>query len=306
MSTVYVHADDFGYTLNTSKDIIECIKNNNLDSFSIICNTTGFDDSIKLLYDTIPTLVKLPKIAVHINIVEGYSLSNSSFLSNNGIINTSWLKLLFSYFSTNKRNVEDQLEKEIVLQIEKVKNVYEKCLEIAKNNNVQYEQHGLRIDSHVHTHAIPVVFNALTRAINTNEYNVENIRNPKEPILPFILSVKNIFSYKPTNVIKNIVLNIFSHRIDKYCDENQMTKTFMWGLIMSGKMDYERINNIYSNMYKKAKDNNRNLEILFHPGKAMKNEYSNELNKENMDSFNTTINRTIEKNTVDRIKNIIK
>ena len=43
---VDIHADDYGYSLNTSKDILDCIKADNLDSFSIICNMPAFEESM--------------------------------------------------------------------------------------------------------------------------------------------------------------------------------------------------------------------------------------------------------------------
>lgn len=47
------HVDDYGYTLSTSRDIIECIREDKIDGISIICNTSNFDDSMNLLYENI-------------------------------------------------------------------------------------------------------------------------------------------------------------------------------------------------------------------------------------------------------------
>ena len=78
---VDIHADDYGYTLNTSRGMLSCM--DNLDSVSIICNTSYFEKSMELLYESIPDMKKLPKLAVHLNLVEGFSCDGS-------ILNKGW------------------------------------------------------------------------------------------------------------------------------------------------------------------------------------------------------------------------
>ena len=72
---VDIRADDYGYTLNTSKEMLSCI--DSLDSISIICNTSYFEESMAMFYKTIPNMKSLPKLAVHLNIVEGFSYDGS-------------------------------------------------------------------------------------------------------------------------------------------------------------------------------------------------------------------------------------
>ena len=40
MTKIDIHADDYGYSLAVSRDILECMKAGCLDSISIICNTS--------------------------------------------------------------------------------------------------------------------------------------------------------------------------------------------------------------------------------------------------------------------------
>lgn len=286
---VDIHADDFGYSLNTSKDILDCMKKGCLDSVSLICNTNAFEESVNLLYEEIPSLPFLPKISCHLNFPEG----------NGDILPLSWSKLFLSNSS-----IKDELKKEIKKQLDAANDVIEKCIEIADKNNIKYTQRGLRIDSHVHTHPIPVVWNSLVEVLNEGKYNVEYIRNPKEPIIPFI---KNIgLSYGIVNIIKNRILMLLSKKIDKYCESHNMNKMYMWGLCMSGHMDFDRIKKVYKDMYDYAKKHNRNLELLFHPGIALESEYSEELNKDYFKNANCSINRKIEKDAVLRIKEIVR
>lgn len=288
---VDIHGDDYGYSINTSKDILECMKKGCLDSISIICNTYAFEESIKMLYDAIPSLPFLPLISVHINLPEGKGK----------ILPLSWSKLFLS-----SNSIKNDLKKEIKIQIDTVNEVIENCVEIAKKNNISFKQKGLRIDSHIHTHPIPIVWKSLIEVIEEEKYNIEYIRNPKEPILPFIKHIDLIGSYGLINIIKNRILMLYSNKIDKYCDKHNLNKMYMWGLAMSGHMDFDRIKKIYVDMYEYADTRGRNLEILFHPGMALKDEYSDEMNKDYFKNANLSNNRHIEKQTVLKIREIVR
>lgn len=296
--TIDIHADDYGYSLNTSKDILECIKEEKLDSISIITNTHCFNESMNMLYDAIPTFSYLPCMSIHINLVEG--------IFNNRFLPTSWVKLFLSSYSPKRKKIKRTIKDEISSQLLNGSEAIYKCLDIAKKNNITCKQKGIRIDSHMHTHSIPIVWECLKEVLEENKIIVEYIRNPKEPIIPFTSKTDLLFSYKPTNLVKNIILNLFSKKIDKYCEEMAIEKEYMWGLIMSGSMDFNRVNKLFPSMHRYANDNERNLEILFHPGYALDNEYSKELNDNNFKSFNNSINRHIEKDTVKRINEIVK
>ena len=53
------YVDDYGYTPSTSKDIIECIREDEIDGISIMCNTSNFDDLMNLLYENIKCFKRL-------------------------------------------------------------------------------------------------------------------------------------------------------------------------------------------------------------------------------------------------------
>ena len=289
-----IHADDFGYSLNTSKDIIECVKSGNLNSFSIICNTSHFDDCMEYLYNEIPSFDYLPLISVHINLPEGFSTSKS--------LPMSWGKLFINSY-LNKNKLKKEIKKEIKNQIEKTWGAIKKCIEIAEQNNVEVKQNGLRLDSHVHTHLIPVVWESMIEVIEENNYDVEFIRNPKEPLKPF--KVDSLLSYGVANILKNRILMTYSGKVDDYCEKHGLNKMYMWGLTMSGHMDFARIKKIYPKMIEYCEERNRDLEILFHPGLALEDEYSKEMNANYFKDFNSSKNRNIEKDSVLRIKEVI-
>lgn len=293
---VDIHADDYAYSMNTSIDMLECMKQGKLDSFSIICNTVYFDECVELLKKEIPNLPFLPKISVHLSFPEGNGVTD--------LLPISWGKLFLSSYSFSRNKVKEKLKQEIRWQINKTQEAINECLAIAKNNNVIYSQNGIRIDSHIHTHPIPVVWDALIEVIEEDKMNIEYIRNPKEPILPFIKKISLLSSYGIVNMIKNRILMFYSRKIDRYCDLHKIDKMYMWGLMMSGKMDYDRVKTLFEDVEVYSMNRNRNLELLFHPGKANSDEYSKEMNPDYFKNANTSQNRCIEKNTVMNIDDI--
>lgn len=292
-----IHADDYAYSINTSKDMLECMEAGNLDSFSIICNTTHFDESMELLYAKIPTLKFLPYISIHLNLPEGKGVTD--------LLPISWAKLFLSSYSFSRNSVKEKLKKELKWQIDTTQKAIEKCIKIAKDNNIECHQKGIRLDSHIHTHPIPVVWQALTEVIEEEKYDIEYIRNPKEPIMPFLKKKELLSTYGIVNMIKNRILMFYSNKIDRYCDLHKIGKMYMWGLMMSGHMDFDRVKAVYPQMSKKAQEDKRKLELLFHPGRASEDEYSSEMDPNYFRDSNLSENRHIEKNAVMNIKDII-
>ena len=70
---------------------------------------------------------------------------------------------------------------------------------------------------------------------------------------------------------------------------------YLWGLVMSGKMDSERIKTLYSKIHSMSLRDGRSLEILFHPGQMKPEEMTREIPKESADSFYLSAGRNIEK-----------
>ena len=304
-NNVDIHADDYALTINTSKELLDLMKEGLLDSVSIIANMSCFDECVDMLYKAIPSLPFLPLISVHLNFVEGKSLSlDDGLLAKNGMMSLSWTEVFFSSFTSKRIVLKEELKKEMKAQIDKVDAVVKKSIEIAKANNIPYKQGKIRIDSHQHIHSLPLVWNSLMETIKDNDYEIEYIRNPKEPFWVFVSKTNLWKTYRPVNFIKNILLNFFSYQEDKYCDSHNLNKMYMWGLVMSGKMDIDRIKELYPDMLNKANKDNRTLEILFHPGYTPEYEINNELAKDAVIDFYNNENRKIENIAVKNIKGI--
>ena len=270
MSRPDIHADDYALTLNTSKDMLECMRAGKLDSISIVPNMLSFEPCMELLYGEIPHLPFLPCMSVHLD----------------------------SCLPGKRRKIKPQLKREIKAQLKQTQEAIEKCMAIAKEAGVSCKQKGLRIDSHQHAHMIPVVWEAILEAVAEEGYRVEYIRNSREPLGVFLTDVSLYRTYRPINFVKNRLLAFYAGRADRYCDENGIPRMYLWGLVMSGRMDRERIEKLYGKMLKKANKDRRNLEILFHPGITLPEEVTPEIAKEAVEEFYMRKDRHVEKEAV--------
>ncbi len=299
-----IHADDYALTPHTSQDMLACIKAGKLDSISIVPNMSCFRECMELLKEAIPTLPFLPVMSVHLDFVEGKCLAGAKEVpllakEENGLIGLSWGSLwILSYFPGKRAKAKRQLKKEIKAQIAVVQKEIDACMETAKQNQIPCAQKGLRIDSHQHAHMIPIVWEALLEVIEEEKYEVEYIRNSKEMFGAFVSETSLWKTYRPINFVKNRLLAIYSHRADRYAKEHQMESMYLWGLIMSGHMDYARIDKLFGKVAKKAKKDGRVLEILFHPGITLPEEVTEELGKDAAEDFYLLPDRHIEKEAV--------
>jgi predicted glycoside hydrolase/deacetylase ChbG (UPF0249 family) len=304
MTKIDIHADDYALTVNTSKDMLECMRAGKLDSISIVPNTSAFDECMELLYQEIPALPFLPLLSVHLDFVEGMSLAGHEAVplltgKNSDLMGLSWGGLFkLSYLPGKRVEAKRQLKQEIRAQIQKTQASAEKCMEIARQAGVPCAQKGLRIDSHQHAHMIPVVWDALREVLSEEKYPVEYIRNSKEVLGVFLSEPALWRTYRPINFVKNRILALYSHKVDRYFEANDMQQMYLWGLVMSGHMDAERIKKLHGKMTDKADRDGRTLEILFHPGIALPEEVSAELGDEAAEEFYLSENRRIEKAAV--------
>ncbi len=294
-----IHADDYALSVKTSKDILELMQDGVFDSISIIPNNNCYDECMDLLKKRIEKLPFLPRMSVHINLVEGLNLSDCSR-------NFGWKELFFASCNPFRRNgIKEELKREISAQLKKGNSGIMECMDIARHTGVTCAQEHLRIDSHQHTHMIPVVKDALLECIKENNYEVEYIRNSKEPLIPFLQAGSLIPGYSLSNLIKNRVLWFFSRGWDKYELRINHTRMYLWGLVMSGKMDRDRLEKLYSSVVTNSVNNNRNLEILFHPGRMDLDELCDYIPIKTANDFYLSVNRDVEKDGSRKAKELM-
>lgn len=303
-----IHADDYALTVNTSKDMLSCMQAGRLDSISIVPNMSCFEECMEMLYEQIPELPFVPLMSVHLDFVEGRSLAGKRetpllVKGDTGLMGLSWGGLFkYSYLPGKRGQVKTQLKREIKAQIARTKKAIDKCVEIAGEHGIACKQEGLRLDSHQHAHMIPVVWEAVLEVVREEGLELSYIRNSKEVLGVFLSERTLIKTYRPINFVKNRLLSLYSHKVDRYYKAHGMEQMYLWGLVMSGRMDRDRIERLYPKMARKAARDGRVLEILFHPGITLPEEATQEIAREAAESFYLSEDRHVEKEAVLQIK----
>ncbi len=302
-----IHADDYALTVNTSRDMLACMEKGQLDSISIVPNMSCFETCMEMLYAQIPTLPFVPLMSVHLDFVEGRCLAGAGQVPLLADRATSLMKLswggLFALSCQRwkKGAAKEQLRAEIRAQIEAVNVAVKRALEIAAAAGVACGQKGIRIDSHQHAHMIPVVWEALIEVIAEEGYTVEYIRNSREMLKEFVMKPSLWRTYRPVNFVKNRLLFLYSRKVDRYGAAHGMERMYLWGLVMSGHMDYERIKALYPQIAARAEKEGRTLEILFHPGLTLPEEVTEEMGEEAAKDFYLRPDRHVEMEAVGKI-----
>ncbi len=184
MNNLIFNSDDFGSSVEVNLAILEGHSNGVITSTCILANGEFYKQGIEEVLPEIPAIGR----GVHLNIIEGKSLTKPSmFTDSDGIFNKGYL--YFLYNSSDKKLLA-QIEDEFRAQIEK----------ILSDTEVDH------INSHVHTHGIPNIFNLVVRL--ALEYNIKNIRLQYER--PYFVINKLLSPKYPINLVKVGLLNSFS------------------------------------------------------------------------------------------------
>lgn len=214
-----LNADDFGLSIENNQAILEGYSKGLLTSASLCANTTGYNDAINNVLSKCPDL----GIAVHLNIMEGKALTDCNLLTDNdGNFNKG-----YSYLLLNRKNKKllKQIENEFEAQIIKIKNDIE---------NIDH------IDSHVHTHAIPEIFEITCKL--ATKYNIKYVRTQFEKLY-FIPKINKHLNFNYLlNLVKIALLQYFT-KINRKTLEKYSLKSndFILGVGYTGMMDSDTI-----------------------------------------------------------------
>ena len=243
---IYFCADDYGISKSSNTRIEECLKNGVLNKISVLPNSDALDFKQRLLGENV-------KLSLHLNLIEGYPLSKkedvSLIVSDKGFFKYSFIGLFFLSIFGNRSLLEKQLYNEIKMQIDFWK-------------KEMGEETPILVDSHQHTHMIPLVFKTLMRVIKEENVEVEYIRIPAEPILPYIKSPSLYFKFRPIGLIKQWLLKFLKFVNRKELKKANIKSALFMGIMFSGQLTEDKINKLLP-YYKKQ---NENIEIAFHPG----------------------------------------
>lgn len=294
MHTIERHADDYALSPNTSEDILQCIRAGKLDSISVVTNMSCYEaDAVRYLQEC-GKWEKQPLLTIHLNFMEGHCTADqdkvSHLINKQGMLNLSWGKLLFwNYSPKDYQMIKQELKEEIKAQTDLF------CRYFGREKY-------LRFDGHQHTQMIPIVYRALLEVIEEQGYQTEYIRVTREPIIPYLKCVKLWKTYRPVNLIKNLLLNFYAPGLEKRLKKASYLVDCrpmnLWGVVLSGRMDLERVRRLLPDMMEYAKKRERHLEVIFHPGTALQSEMNDEFCNVDANAFYLSDNRHVEWDTV--------
>lgn len=247
---VYFHADDYGITLRQSEDIIECYRNGKLNSVSIMPNSEHLKECMALLDD------KSIRKVVHLNFIEGNSVAKPSdvalLVDREGKLKCSFGSLLKNSFSTKKKKiiVKEQLKKEILAQIQAVMG----------------NEKNIIVDSHQHLIMIPFVFNAFEEVVRENNYRVQEMRIPVDPIKPLLTTPSLWHKVKPVDCVKWGVLKLCCTGRRKKMKRQGCDIPVFFGIFFTCRMEKDIVNKLLPKYIKYANRKKEKLELMFHPG----------------------------------------
>lgn len=286
------HSDDYGMTVKQSKDILKCYYDGCLNGISIMPNSKNLNECMKLLED----IKEKISITIHLNLVEGYCCTNNtddvSLLTNkDGIFNLSFFSLLLRSFLPGRNKYKKQITLELSNQIENV----------TKYINLN----SIKLDSHVHYHMIPVVFDSIIDIIKVKNLNIEYIRIPDEPILIYIKNLFKIKNIKLINLVKVLILKLLAFRNKKKYKKafkNKMPSKIFMGVMLSGHMFLDDVKQVLPSFIELSRRKKSSLEILFHPGGIYEDDEIKNITNLNDYEFLTSINRKLEATTLIHIE----
>lgn len=265
-----LNADDFGMSKAFNKAVLEGYNNGFLTSASICANGEAFDAAVNEIIPECPNL----GIGVHLNIIEGRSIqefANVKSLTNPNIeFNNGYLKLI--YLANNDWFLE-QVEREFRAQIEKV-------LKFTKVDH---------IDSHVHVHAIPNIFEVTCKL--AKEYGVKQVRTQHERFYLIPNVMKHVNLNYPANIIKILLLNYFTAKNRETIKKYELkTNDYIVGVGYTGMMDD---NTIYHGLSAIKED--AIVEALIHPCSFEQKDIKNNRQVEFMITQNLDLKDKIER-----------
>ena len=272
---IYICADDYGLCEKVSQNIKKCLDEGALNKVSVFPNfdMVGLNE---LTGDK-------NKVSLHLNFVEGKCMADSHKLlaDKDGNFKNTFTGLLKLSLLKGKA-FEEEVYREIKAQVLYWKKILPEGAEFL-------------IDSHQHTHIIPGIFKILLRVIEEENINVSYLRIPVELISPYIKEPSLYFTYSLINIVKVGLINFLWLFNKKKLKKYPLPTAYFCGVFLSGKMD-ERVNKILPHYINKARKENKDLEILFHPGFCLECDLSGE--NIVFKDFYTSKNRKKEFNTV--------
>lgn len=265
---IYFCADDYGMSRQSNPRIESCLKNGALNKVSVLPN--GETEDFKNILSHEDSVLSL-----HINLVEGKPLSDPKdiglLVTEEGFFKYSFTGILALSLSPKRKELERQIYTEIKSQIRFWKS--------------HMGDAGAFVDSHQHTHMIPLVFGALLRAVRDEGLRVDYLRIPAEPVLPYILTPSLYFSYSPVGLVKQWLLKLLFLASRGEFKRSRIKTAYFMGVLFSGQMTEDKIKRVLPHYLRLAQKKGCDIELCFHPGYSEAGEVLMEGSREDFGKF---------------------
>lgn len=253
-----INADEYGRSKGITDCILDTFDNGSLNSVSFVVNGYADKYAIKEFKKR-----KNFRLAVHIDLAETKPTTSIKeiplLVGEDGLFKHSFFSLWASYLISSKSK-KNKFRKQVKIEI---------FNQIKKTQILLGKNFPINIDSHNHMHMIPFIFDSLVE-IN-RETPISYIRICNEPFFICIDSFRSIFNYLGDNLIKHILLKTLSYKYKEILLKNKIKfPKYFIGVLFTGNNTLQAVKMALSKIdnFNKSEE----IEILFHPGIASKNE----------------------------------
>lgn len=237
-----LNADDFGMSKELNRAVLEGYQAGLLKSASLVANGKEFEEAVNNIIPNCPEL----GVGVHLNIMSGRALCTdvTTLSDEDGRFNNTLSQLIFKAYNPKDTDFLPQLEREFRRQIEK----------IMSKTSVSH------IDSHMHIHAIPRIFEMVCRL--AKEYNINQVRTHFEkPYITPDIQTHLTWNY-PLNILKTSILGLCTVFNEATAHKYEIsTNDYLVGILYSSIMNALAVS--YGIMA--VKYDNITVEVVIHP-----------------------------------------
>ena len=252
---ILVSADDFGLSEGITMNILDAVDHGVVTSVSIIANGTGFEHAMGEYHKR-----RGLTLAVHLNLMEGRPLCPvdqvPDLVDEQGCFRHSFQSLYMVHLRANSARRAElcrQVRVELRAQLERVAGFIE-------------PQCGLRVDSHLHVHMIPFVFDVLMEL--HDELHFGYVRCLAEPFFLSFSGLDSLRNYAGLNIAKHVILNTLARRaLPRLRSRGISHCRHFIGLLFTGNMREEAVNSALARLEGRCRADEL-VEILLHPGGA--------------------------------------
>lgn len=243
---VLVHADDFGLSDGINDSIVRAIEHGPVNSVSFMPNGWSAEPAARYLRDH-PEI----RFFLHFNLFEGPSLSPAEkipdLVDRRGVFHRGFLYFLCRSFLPGQGDLRRQIRTEFLAQWERATALVGRTPE--------------GIDSHLHYHLNPVIFDALQELRPPHV----RVRLPFEPLTPQGL-IRALRAH-PVNLAKLAVTRLLARRNGS---KHRLRAQLFYGILHTLKPDSESVQDFCERACRRELD--RDVMLLFHPGQCRPDE----------------------------------